>query len=114
MVVLMVSDGWAKIRQGDHTGWLDPSLLQFAAPANTMFVCFGKDVSEARNAQGQKVPHPRNGTAVSAGSSIDGWSIVSVPGLSQDIWIRSSALHTLNPPATFLKDGHRRGGTTAV
>ena len=42
---------------------------------------------------------------MSAGSSIDDWFIVAVPGLSQDIWTRTNALHISRPPATALKKG---------
>ena len=36
VAVPMLCDGCAKIRYGAHTGWADSSLLQSAAPANTM------------------------------------------------------------------------------
>ena len=94
VAVLTASDGWVKIRHGAHTGWLDSSLLQSAAPASTMFVFRSRC---SRSARGQKVAPPRNGTAVSAGSSIDGWSIVSVRGLSQEMDTYKCATHFQNP-----------------
>ena len=70
-----------------------------------MFVVFLENVPEARDANGKKIYLLSNGTAASVGNSIDRWSLVFIPGSTEEIWIRTSALHTSKPPSALIKQG---------
>ena len=63
------SGGLAKVRLGSCLGWVEESHIQSAAPANTMFIDFGEDVPEARDASCKKITPPDQGIAVSVGKS---------------------------------------------
>ena len=69
-----------------------------------MFIDFGEDVPEARDASGKKITPPDQGTAVSVGTFQDGWSLVHIPGCLEETWVHNIVLKTTKPlvPAPVL------------
>ena len=58
------SGGLAKVKLGSCFGWAYESHIQSAAPANTMFIDFGEDIPEARDASCKKITPQDEGIVV--------------------------------------------------